>query len=305
MTCPTRRARWCRSLPCSAGRTCWSRSTRSSRCRAPGVPDTAAQAAAIVLAHSRSPGRRVGCAARRAAPPRPPGGRGREVRDDDVPPYASRYVARAALQVRDACGDARTVLVGHSGAGYLLPVLRRRPPVGPGTGGVVRLPRRLAAAVAAEVAAGPAAGQGPRAGRRRPAPGRRRDLPEWTDDDLRELVPDHAHRSALVAGLRPRGADFFAEALPLAPDWPDAPCGYLRLSPRLLDAGPAGRSPRLAGGARPRRPARRPLAILSSTRRPSPTTCSPPRPPVTRQAQGTRATTRRMCGESPATSGTR
>jgi hypothetical protein len=31
--------------------------------------------------------------------------------------------------------------------------------------------------------------------------------------------------------LRPRGHDFFAEPLPVAPDWPDAPCGLLRLSP--------------------------------------------------------------------------
>ncbi len=28
-----------------------------------------------------------------------------------------------------------------------------------------------------------------------------------------------------------RRADFFAEALPVASDWPDAPCGFLRLSP--------------------------------------------------------------------------
>ena len=46
-----------------------------------------------------------------------------EVRDDDAPPYAARYVARAALQVREHLGDAASVMVGHSGAGYLLPLL--------------------------------------------------------------------------------------------------------------------------------------------------------------------------------------
>ena len=36
---------------------------------------------------------------------------------------------------------------------------------------------------------------------------------------------------SLVAGLRRRGGDFFTETLPVAPDWPDALCGFLRLSP--------------------------------------------------------------------------
>jgi pimeloyl-ACP methyl ester carboxylesterase len=155
-----------------------------------------------------------------------------EVRDDDAPPYASRYVARAALQVRDACGDARTVLIGHSGAGYLLPLLgvaRRsaRAPVAayvfldaalPPTRPTSRLDllhaedRELAGGLGPHLAAG----------------GR---FPDWTDDDLRDLVPDDGLRAALVAGVRPRGTDFFTELLPVAPDWPDAPCGFLRLTP--------------------------------------------------------------------------
>ena len=155
-----------------------------------------------------------------------------DVADDDAPPYASRFVARAALQVREACGDARVTLVGHSGAGYLLPLLgaaRRaaRAPVAatsswtPGCRRAGRpagcdLMRAEAPEVADELAALLAGG------------GR---FPDWTDDDLRELVPDDAARGSLVAGLRRRGADFFTETLPVAPDWPDALCGFLRLSP--------------------------------------------------------------------------
>ncbi len=56
-------------------------------------------------------------------------------------------------------------------------------------------------------------------------------FPDWSDDDLKDLVPDDAARGELVSSLRPRGSDFFLEDLPVAPDWPDAPCGYLRLSP--------------------------------------------------------------------------
>ena len=155
-----------------------------------------------------------------------------DVPDDDAPPYASRYVARAALQVREACGDARVTLVGHSGAGYLLPLLgnaRRaaRAPVAayvfldaglpPGRPtNRLDLMRAEAPEVADELAALLAGGG---------------TFPDWTDDDLRELVPDDAARGSLVAGLRRRGADFFTETLPVAPDWPDALCSFLRLSP--------------------------------------------------------------------------
>ena len=46
-----------------------------------------------------------------------------DVRDDDSPPYAAGFVARAALQVRAAAADGPVLLVAHSGAGYLLPLL--------------------------------------------------------------------------------------------------------------------------------------------------------------------------------------
>lgn len=155
-----------------------------------------------------------------------------DVRDDDAPPYAVRFVARAALQLREEAGDVRIVLVGHSGAGYLLPLL-----------GAARRAARAAARGYLFVDAGLPPGR----------PASRRDqlrledpafadgldallaaggrFPDWTDEDLRDLLPDDDSRAALVASLRRRGADFLDEPLPVAPDWPDAPCGYLRLSP--------------------------------------------------------------------------
>ncbi len=155
-----------------------------------------------------------------------------DVTDDDRAPYASRYVARAALQVRDAVGAAPVVLVGHSGAGYLLPLL-----------GAAR--RALRSPVAAYVFCD--AGLPPTRPMSRldllaleMTPDDVRDFiahldsggryPDWTDDDLRDLVPGDEVRAALVASLRPRAADFYRELLPVAPDWPDAPCGFLQLS---------------------------------------------------------------------------
>lgn len=155
-----------------------------------------------------------------------------DVSDDDGPPFASRFVARAALQVRTSTADRPSVLVGHSGAGYLLPLLgaARRAARATVTGYVfldaglppsrptsrLDLLRQEGAPEVDVLAATLAAG------------GR---YPDWSDDDLHDPVPADGPRAALVASLRPRGQAFFIEPVPVAPDWPDAPCGLLRLSP--------------------------------------------------------------------------
>lgn len=154
-----------------------------------------------------------------------------DVTDDDRPPYAGRYVARAALQVRGEVADAPVVLVGHSGAGYLLPALglARRAARAPVTGYVFLdaglPPARPASRLDRLRAEDPGA-----AGRLEPHLRAGGTFPDWSEDDLRPLVPDDGARAALVRSQRPRRQDFFAEPLPVAPDWPEAPCGYLRLS---------------------------------------------------------------------------
>jgi hypothetical protein len=164
---------------------------------------------------------------------------------DDRPPYARRYAEQAAAAVLAAVPEPvpPPVLAGHSGAGPLLPpvaaALRARgrpaggylfcdaglppdggpagPEAGPPVGGTTRLDLlaeedpAMAAGFRGELEAGAR-------------------FPGWSDRDLEPLVPDPAARAALVACLRPRGLDFFTEPLPPAAGWPDAPCGYLRLS---------------------------------------------------------------------------
>ena len=156
-----------------------------------------------------------------------------DVADDDAPPFAARFVARAALQVREQAGDRPVLLVGHSGAGYLLPLLgAARRAARAGVAGYVFLDAALPPArptsrldlMRAEVPDGSveelasmlAAGG---------------TFPDWTETDLRELVPAQAARAALVGSLRPRGEGFFTDPVPVVADWPDAPCGLLRLSP--------------------------------------------------------------------------
>ncbi len=55
-------------------------------------------------------------------------------------------------------------------------------------------------------------------------------FPNWSSDDLREIVPDENLREKLVAEIRPRGLDFFTEPIPVFGGWPDAPCIYILFS---------------------------------------------------------------------------
>jgi len=55
-------------------------------------------------------------------------------------------------------------------------------------------------------------------------------FPNWSSDDLREIIPDKNLREQLVAELHPRGLDFFKEPIPVFQGWPDAPCIYILFS---------------------------------------------------------------------------
>jgi hypothetical protein len=151
-----------------------------------------------------------------------------DVTQDEQPPYAMSYVAQAASQLAHVETTDPMVLVGHSGAGPLLPRIgyARRAVhrvVGayvffdaslPGTGVTTRLEllrnedHRFAEELQALLDGG----------------GR---YPDWDDESVLALA-------------RPRGKDFFTEPLPVATDWPDAPVAYVRTSePYIWHAGVA------------------------------------------------------------------
>lgn len=149
---------------------------------------------------------------------------------DDDPPYAAGYVAHAAQQLEAAGLRTPLVLVGHSGAGPLLPQL----------GASQRAARRSIGAYVFLDAGLPRAGAdrldllavedaGMAAAFRAELEGGAR-FPSWDVADLVDGLPDAADRRTVVTGMRPRGLDFFTERLPHPDDWPDAPCGYLRTS---------------------------------------------------------------------------
>lgn len=55
-------------------------------------------------------------------------------------------------------------------------------------------------------------------------------FPNWQDEQLQSLIPDDDLRGKLLADLRPRGLNFFTELIDVPPDWDALPCGYIQLS---------------------------------------------------------------------------
>jgi hypothetical protein len=153
-----------------------------------------------------------------------------EVVNDQSAPYGESYVREAGRQVATAM-KGPIMLIGHSGAGCLLPL--------------------VGATVAArgEVVAGYVFCDASLPG----APGQHRlDLvrnedpshadmlearlrsgaryPEWTEESLTPLIASQDARRVLLSGMRPRGLDFFLEPLPHSPGWIGDQSAYLRLS---------------------------------------------------------------------------
>lgn len=174
-----------------------------------------------------------------------------EVVDDDRPPYADRYLAAVVAQARAAGPEPAggLTLVAHSGAGPLLAAAAAAlaaarlptaaavfvdaglPPALTTVDGPVGDPVGDPAAgrpvtrfdlLAAEGADGAAVAAGLR--ELLDSGGR---FPNWTIEQLAGMTPDPA---VVVAGMRPRGADFFAEPLPAAPLPAAVRCGYVELS---------------------------------------------------------------------------
>jgi hypothetical protein len=61
-------------------------------------------------------------------------------------------------------------------------------------------------------------------------------FPDWSSDDLHEIIPDENLRKQLVAEINPRKLDFFTEPIPVFHEWPDAPCIYILFSPPYIRA---------------------------------------------------------------------
>ena len=138
-------------------------------------------------------------------------------------PHWKRHVALAASAIASVPAAVSVMLVGHSGAGVLLPAIRES------------MERACAGYIFVD--AGLPNGNEPRKGMggfaqhldEIHAQGER--FPHWSDEDLRDVLPVPAVRTALLRELRPQPPDFWDETMPVFAGWPDAPCAYIRFGP--------------------------------------------------------------------------
>jgi hypothetical protein len=148
------------------------------------------------------------------------------------PPFWPRAVEAVADATRDLVTGQLVVLVAHSNAGLLVPVLVRasaRP---------VRGCLFVDAALPARTASTPAAPaelldflRGKVA-----ADGR---LPRWTDwwddEDVAVLFPSPATQAAITAEQPRLPLAYYEQSLPVPSGWDDMPCGYLLFGPPYED----------------------------------------------------------------------
>ena len=143
------------------------------------------------------------------------------IRENERAPYWKAHVAAIVSAVKKASADSSLVLVGHSGGGMLLPSLREAlgHPVagyifadaGIPENGVSRLDAFRNPEEAARFREAASGGL----------------LPAWTEEDLREVIPDAATRIRYVGEFRPLPLAVYEEPIPVFSGWPEAPCGYL------------------------------------------------------------------------------
>jgi len=147
---------------------------------------------------------------------------------DSKEPFWKQHAESISQALVDVPKDTAVILVAHSGAGPLLPVMRES------------IPNPVRAYIFVDAGI-------PRDGATRLDLMKSEDsdwanqfqkeledggrFPTWSSDDLREIIPDEKLREQLVSELRPRALDFFTEPIPVFDGWPDAPCVYILFSP--------------------------------------------------------------------------
>ena len=145
--------------------------------------------------------------------------------EDAGAPYWKQHAAAVMQALKSVSADRRLILVGHSGAGPLLPAIRQMThhPIAGYIFVDAIIPKNGASRL--DLFESPEAAE---QFRQAATDGL---LPTWSDDDLREVIPDVVLRRRLVAELRPLPLAVYEEPIPVFDGWPDAPCGYLLFSP--------------------------------------------------------------------------
>jgi hypothetical protein len=142
-------------------------------------------------------------------------------------PYWKQYAESVAQALAPIPQNTFLTLVAHSGAGPLLPVIRQLlvNPVSAYVFVDAGIPRDGATRLDLMRSEDP---EWAKQFQEELERGER--FPNWSCDDLQEVIPDEPLRKQIVAEIRPRGLDFFTEPIPVFDGWPDVPCIYIQFS---------------------------------------------------------------------------
>lgn len=142
-------------------------------------------------------------------------------------PFWKQHAGSVSSALADMPKDTFVTLVAHSGAGPLIPAIRQLL-VNPANAYLfvdAGIPRDGASRLDLMRSEDPEW-----AAQLQEEFERGKRFPNWSFDDLQEVIPDESLRRQMVAEIHPRGLAFFVEPIPVFEGWPDAPCAYIQFS---------------------------------------------------------------------------
>ncbi len=142
-------------------------------------------------------------------------------------PFWKQQVESVSRALEQIPKDRSVTLVAHSGAGPLLPAIREvlAKPVDTYVFVDAGIPRNGASRLDLMESEDPEW-----AAQFQEELERGGSFPNWTFEDLRDVIPDEPLRRQMVAEIRPRTLPFFTEPIPVFDAWPDAFCVYIQFS---------------------------------------------------------------------------
>jgi hypothetical protein len=146
---------------------------------------------------------------------------------DSAEPFWKHHAESVSQALMSIPETALLTLVAHSGAGPLLPVIRQSisNPVKAYVFVDAGIPRNGATRLDLMRSEDPQWAAGFQQQLERGE-----HFPNWSFDDLEEVIPNESLRQQMVDEIRARGLAFFVEPIPVFDGWPDAPCVYIQFS---------------------------------------------------------------------------
>lgn len=145
----------------------------------------------------------------------------------DTRTYWEQHAESASKAINATTTDDSCILVGHSGAGPILPAIGvrlKQPP-----GGFIFVDSGLPSdqVCRLDMMKSESSQWADEFERYLAAGGR---YPNWSDTDLQSIIPDDDLRQQMLKEIRARAMSFFTEQLSVPEGWSMTPCGYMQFT---------------------------------------------------------------------------